>query len=60
MRILVQKFGGTSLGSIERIKNAAEIAKSASQQGYAVVAVASAMGHTTDEIAHPGVGLQSI
>lgn len=50
MSILVQKFGGTSLASVERIQSAAAIIESAVQQGFKVVAVASAMGNTTDDL----------
>jgi|AGTN01.1.fsa_nt_gi aspartate kinase len=50
MKILIQKFGGTALGSLERIRNAAQIVESACAQGYSVVVVASAMGHATDEL----------
>lgn len=50
MKILVQKFGGTSLGSVERIESAAKLIQRASSAGYSVVAVASAMGDTTDEL----------
>ena len=45
--IAVHKFGGTSLGSAERIVNAARLLKSAAVKGP-VVAVASAMGGVTD------------
>lgn len=47
MRI-VMKFGGTSLGDTEKIRNAACRAADAARQGYAVVVVVSAQGHTTD------------
>ena len=50
MSILVQKFGGTSLADVERIQSAAAIIESAVQQGFKVVAVASAMGDTTDDL----------
>src|SRR5262249_57254548 len=47
MRLIVQKFGGTSVKSVARIKNVASIiARAAGVQR--VVAVASAMGDTTD------------
>jgi len=48
--LLVQKFGGTSLGSIERIKAVAQKIKSIKEQGNDLVVVVSAMGHTTDEL----------
>tara|TARA_Y100001968_G_scaffold47096_1_gene37274 strand:- start:269 stop:556 length:288 start_codon:yes stop_codon:yes gene_type:complete len=50
MTLLVQKFGGTSLGSIERIKAVAKRIKSNKEQGDDLVVVVSAMGHQTDEL----------
>ncbi len=45
--VSVHKFGGTSLGDAERIRNAARILSAARRRGR-VVAVASAMGGVTD------------
>ena len=50
MALLVQKFGGTSLGSIERIKVVAQRIKSSKDKGDDLVVVVSAMGHQTDEL----------
>ena len=50
MTLLVQKFGGTSLGSIERIKAVAQRIKTSKEEGNDVVVVVSAMGHTTDQL----------
>ena len=50
MTLLVQKFGGTSLGSIERIKAVAQRIKSSKDNGNDLVVVVSAMGHKTDEL----------
>ena len=50
MTLLVQKFGGTSLGSIERIKAVAQRIKSSKDKGDDLVIVVSAMGHHTDEL----------
>ncbi len=50
MSILVQKFGGTSLGSVERIKSVAQRIKANKEKGHDLVVVVSAMGHTTDEL----------
>ena len=47
---LVQKFGGTSVKDIERIRNVAKIVAMAAQEGNEVVTVVSAMGHTTDNL----------
>lgn len=45
--MLVQKFGGTSVKSVARIKNVAGLVRRASERAQ-VVAVVSAMGDTTD------------
>ena len=50
MALLVQKFGGTSLGSIERIKAVAQRIQSTKEKGNDLVVVVSAMGHQTDEL----------
>ncbi|MFN4245720.1 MAG: aspartate kinase [Brevinematia bacterium] len=48
--IIVQKYGGTSVGNIERIKNVAKRIAKTKDQGNDVVVVVSAMGDTTDEL----------
>ncbi len=50
MTLLVQKFGGTSLGSIERIKAVAQKIKLSKEKGDDLVVVVSAMGHQTDAL----------
>jgi len=50
MAIVVQKFGGTSVGDVERIRNVARIIANTYDQGNQVAVVISAMGHTTDEL----------
>lgn len=50
MTILVQKFGGTSVANPERIQKAARRLVETAAAGHQVVAVVSAMGHTTDEL----------
>lgn len=50
MPLVVQKYGGTSVGSAERIKAVARRVKNAREQGNRVVVVVSAMGHKTDEL----------
>ena len=47
--IVVQKFGGTSVGSVERIDSVAEIIKNASKSNKIVVVV-SAMGGETNRL----------
>jgi aspartate kinase len=49
-RIVVIKFGGTSVADAERIRRAAQRIVSAKEQGDSVVAVLSARGKTTDEL----------
>lgn len=48
--LIVQKYGGTSVGSIERIERVADRVVKTLQSGAKVVVVVSAMGHTTDEL----------
>lgn len=50
MALIVQKFGGTSVGSIERIQHVAGIVAKTRAQGHAVVAVVSAMSGETDRL----------
>ena len=50
MATIVQKYGGTSIGSTERIKNVATRVTTAKAAGNNVVVVVSAMGETTDEL----------
>ncbi|MCL6086867.1 MAG: aspartate kinase [Actinobacteria bacterium] len=48
--IIVMKFGGTSVGTIEKIKNVADRAIKSKSEGNNVVITVSAMGDTTDEL----------
>lgn len=48
MSLIVQKFGGTSVGTVERIEAVARRIASATQAGHSIVAVVSAMGKSTD------------
>ncbi len=50
MPLVVQKFGGTSVGSVERIKNVAKKIKKAVDEGNRVVVVSSAMSGETDRL----------
>ena len=50
MPLIVQKFGGTSVGDIERIKNVAKRVKKAVDTGNKVVVVSSAMSGETDRL----------
>ncbi|WP_013322370.1 aspartate kinase [Gloeothece verrucosa] len=48
MALIVQKYGGTSVGSVERIQAVAQRVKKTVDSGNTVVVVVSAMGKTTD------------
>jgi aspartate kinase len=48
--LIVQKYGGTSVGSIERIKNVALRAINIKEQGNKVIIVVSAMSGETDRL----------
>jgi aspartate kinase len=50
MALIVQKYGGTSVGSIDRIRNVAARIKAERDKGHQVVAVISAMGGVTDKL----------
>ena len=51
MALMVLKFGGTSVGNLEKIKHVAEIVQSVYDAGYKVVVVVSAMCGETDRLA---------
>ncbi|MEC3836832.1 aspartate kinase, partial [Bacillus licheniformis] len=50
MGLIVQKFGGTSVGSVEKILNVANRVIEEKQRGHDVVVVVSAMGKSTDSL----------
>jgi aspartate kinase len=50
MSLIVQKYGGTSVGNPERIKNVARRIVETQEQGHRVVAVVSAMSGVTDNL----------
>jgi aspartate kinase len=50
MALIVQKYGGTSVGNPERIKNVARRVLETQQQGNRVIAVVSAMSGVTDSL----------
>ncbi|ABS59942.1 aspartate kinase [Fervidobacterium nodosum] len=50
MRVVVQKYGGSSVADTDRIKNVANRIAKKVQEGYKVVSVISAMGKTTDQL----------
>src|SRR5437899_9170035 len=50
MSIVVQKYGGSSVADVSRIKRVAERVMRTRAQGHDVVVVVSAMGDTTDDL----------
>ena len=48
--LIVQKFGGSSVANVTRIKNVAKRVVSYKKDGYDIVVVVSALGDTTDEL----------
>src|SRR5262249_38471811 len=54
MRLVVQKYGGTSVGTAERICHVAQRILETQRQGCRVVAVVSAMAGVTDELLRLG------
>jgi len=48
--LIVMKFGGSSVGTIERMRLVAERIAQVKRQGHRVVVVVSAMGDTTDDL----------
>lgn len=50
MSLIVAKFGGSSVATMERIRNVAERVKGLREGGQGLVVVVSAMGDTTDDL----------
>ena len=50
MKIVVLKFGGTSVGTIQKIKNVAKIISSYVKKKYKVIVVSSAMSGVTNDL----------
>ncbi len=50
MALVVQKYGGTSVGDVDRIKNVASRVIKTKKQGHEVVVVVSAMAGETDKL----------
>lgn len=50
MALIVQKYGGTSVGDVDRIKNVAARIKATRDQGHQVVVVVSARAGVTNEL----------
>lgn len=50
MKLIVQKFGGSSVRDAQRLRNVAAIIADSRQKGNALIVVLSAQGDTTDEL----------
>ncbi|MBA5850802.1 aspartate kinase [Clostridium sp. cel8] len=50
MAIVVQKYGGSSVSTVEKIKNIAKTVINRKKAGNSMIIVVSAMGDTTDEL----------
>ena len=50
MALIVQKYGGTSVGSVERIRNVAQRIRRYKEQGHQLVIVVSAMSGETNRL----------
>lgn len=50
MSLLVEKYGGTSVGSVERIRAVAENVATSARQGHQVIVVVSAMSGETNRL----------
>ena len=50
MKIIVLKFGGTSVGTINKIKKVAEIIGDYRKKNYKVIVVSSAMSGVTNDL----------
>ena len=59
MALIVKKFGGTSVGSTEKIMNVAKRIIDEKKPGDQIVMVVSAMGETTDDLIELAKGINS-
>ncbi|QVK18328.1 aspartate kinase [Mycoplasmatota bacterium] len=57
--IIVQKYGGTSVGSIDRIKKVAKKIIDSKNKGYKVIVVVSAIGDTTNKLLEKAKAISS-
>ncbi len=48
--IIVQKYGGSSVATVEKLQSVADLILARKREGYDLVVVVSAMGDTTDEL----------
>ena len=59
MALIVQKYGGTSVGSTERIKHVAQRVAKYTAQGHSIVVVVSAMSGETNRLISLAKAIQS-
>ena len=59
MKIVVLKFGGTSVGSVERIKKVANIIISFAKKNYKVIVTSSAMSGVTNDLVKKSKSISS-
>ncbi len=52
MNFIVQKYGGSSVADLERVRHVAYRIREYLEQGHQLVVVVSAMGKTTDQLLH--------
>ena len=57
MEIVILKFGGTSVGSTEKIKKVAEIIEEYKKKNYKIIVVSSAMSGVTNELIKKSKGI---
>lgn len=59
MGLIVQKFGGSSVADIDRIKQVARRTQATVESGHRVVVVVSAMGHATDRLVDQALAISA-
>jgi len=59
MKIVVLKFGGTSVGTIKKIKKVAEIIADYKKKKYKVIVISSAMSGVTNELINKSVQISN-
>ncbi len=57
MPVIVQKYGGSSVATTEKIRKVAETIIKRKEKGNEMVVVVSAMGDTTDELINLAKGI---
>ena len=50
MKKLILKFGGTSIGTVEKIQKVANIIKKRHEEGNEIIVIVSAMAGVTDDL----------